>query len=83
MQRIFFGFSRTETHNTFTRFLDTVNATVELDIKLPATPKEWNKVKKGFIKKSCDGLFDACVGEIGCFFNQQHVLQEMKLEEMY
>ena len=63
-----FGFSKTETHNTFIRFLDAVNATVELDIKLPATPDEWNSVRKGFLKKSHDGLFDACVGAIDGFF---------------
>jgi len=38
-----FGFSRTETHNTFIRFLDAVNGTVELDINLPSNPDEWNK----------------------------------------
>lgn len=62
------GSSKTETHNTFIRILDAVNATVELDIKLPATPNECNLVRKGFMKKSHDGLCDACVGAIDGFF---------------
>ena len=63
-----FGFSKTETHNTFIRFLDAVSATAELDIKLYSTPDEWNKVRKGFTKKSHDGLFGGCVGAIDGFF---------------
>ena len=67
-QKHIFGLSKTEVHRTFRRFLRAVNDVTELEIKLPATPDEWEKVRYAFEKKSRNSLFDGCVGAIDGFF---------------
>ena len=45
-----FGISRSEVDSIFRQFLQAVNDATELDIELPRTIEEWDKVRVGLQK---------------------------------
>ena len=39
----------------------------ELEIKLPSTPEEWERIRSGFARKSTNGIMRGCVGALDGF----------------
>ena len=53
-----------ETYHSIECFIKCVQQTKELDINLPATPAEWETVRKGFSNRSTNGIMSGCVGAL-------------------
>ena len=51
--------------------IDAVNSAPELDIHLPETEEQWQRIKHGFTNKSSDGIISGCVGALDGFFHVQ------------
>ena len=62
------GLSTTEAYNSIDKFIKAVNESPELDIKMPETVEEWERIRRGFSSKSSNNLMQGCVGAIDGFF---------------
>jgi hypothetical protein len=61
------GMSSPEAYNSIDKFIKSINESPELDINLPETAEEWERIRKGFTSKSSNRLMQGCVGAIDGF----------------
>jgi hypothetical protein len=69
-QRHIIGSSRSAAYEAVDDFIDAVNGAHELDIHLPQTLAEWQRIRDGFTRKSTDGIIHGCVGALDGFFQR-------------
>ena len=65
-----YGLSRTEVYCCRDSFLHGVLKCETLDISLPKSAEEWEKVRQGFQSKSTDQFIDGCVGALDGFLQK-------------
>jgi hypothetical protein len=63
-----FGISKSGFYYSRNIFLNAVLSSKELDIKLPATPDDWENIRSGFASKSANRVLKGCVGALDGFF---------------
>ena len=66
-QKEYFGLSRAEVYASRNSFLKAVMVSDELQIKIPSTAEEWEKIRRGFMDKSSGNLISGCVGALDRF----------------
>ena len=64
------GMSRDASYKTFTSFLDAVNSAPELDISMPTTLNEWDRIYNKYKRKNTHEIMTGCVGCIDGFFRE-------------
>jgi hypothetical protein len=67
-----YGISNASVYRCRDMFLDAVIGCPELDIKLPTTVGEMDKVRLGFARKSHNGIFKGCVGALDGYLATSH-----------
>jgi hypothetical protein len=65
-----FGFSKAGFYYMRNKFIDVVLTRNFLDICLPTTHVEWEKMRKGFALKSAYGVLKGCVRALDRFFSR-------------
>ena len=58
------GMSSTEAYNSIDKFIEAVNESPDLDIKMPSTAEEWESIRRGFSSRSSNNLMQGCVGAL-------------------
>ena len=61
---------RTAAYDALNDFIDAVNMTPELAIKMPETPEQWDTIYKGYKRKSTNEIMAGCVGCLDEFFQR-------------
>jgi hypothetical protein len=63
-----FGISKSGFYYSGNKFLNAVLSCRSLDINLPTTPLQWEKIRKGFSSKSVNQVLKGCMGVLDGFF---------------
>ena len=71
-QRHIIGSSLSAAYVASDDFIDAVNAAPELDIKMPHSHDEWDRINAGFTRKSHDKIIPGCIGAFDGFFQRSN-----------
>ena len=78
-QRHIIGTSLSAAYDAVDDFIDAVNSAPELDIHLPQTTDEWQRINYGFTKKSTNEIISGCVGALDGFFQRTNKPSKKKV----
>lgn len=78
-QRHIIGTSLSAAYDAVDDFIDAVNSAPELDIYLPQTTEEWQRINYGFTKKSTNEIIAGCVGALDGFFQRTNKPSKKKV----